>query len=309
MKFDFDGILNSQRLAITRALSFVENADNLDISLTDALFKYLGRAYRIGVTGPPGAGKSSLVDKIIDYWRGQDKRVAVISVDPTSPFTGGAILGDRVRMGRHYADKGVFIRSMATRGNHGGLAIRAQDFADIFDAAGYDIIIYETVGVGQVELDVAKAADTTIVVLVPESGDDIQAMKAGLMEIANLFVINKADRQGANQAFAQLLSMLEMRQPVEGIWRPQVIKTSAIKGEGITDLTSAIHEHQTFLETRGIIRQNFRDRVSAKILTHIGEQLSSRFWTVAKRDLLTKALAIENIQDLVPGKVVQALLK
>ena len=220
MKFDFDGILNSQRLAITRALSFVENADNLDISLTDALFKYLGRAYRIGVTGPPGAGKSSLVDKIIDYWRGQDKRVAVISVDPTSPFTGGAILGDRVRMGRHYADKGVFIRSMATRGNHGGLAIRAQDFADIFDAAGYDIIIYETVGVGQVELDVAKAADTTIVVLVPESGDDIQAMKAGLMEIANLFVINKADRQGANQAFAQLLSMLEMRQPVEGIWRP-----------------------------------------------------------------------------------------
>ncbi|NQV50754.1 MAG: methylmalonyl Co-A mutase-associated GTPase MeaB [Candidatus Marinimicrobia bacterium] len=308
MKIDFDGILNSRRLAITRALSFVENADNLDISLTDALFKYLGRAYRIGVTGPPGAGKSTLVDKIIDYWRGLDKRVAVISVDPTSPFTGGAILGDRVRMGRHYADKNVFIRSMATRGNHGGLAIRAQDFADIFDAAGYDIIIYETVGVGQVELDVAKAADTTIVVLVPESGDDIQAMKAGLMEIADLFVINKADRQGANQAFAQLQSMLEMRPRVEGTWPPQVIKTSAIKGEGLTDLTSALREHQTFLERHGIIRQNFRDRVSAKILTHIGEQLSSRFWTAEKRGLLKKALAIENIQDLVPGKVVQTLL-
>jgi LAO/AO transport system kinase len=139
-----------------------------------------------------------LVDRIITYWRNQGKRIAVISVDPTSPFTGGAILGDRVRMGRHYADKGVFIRSMATRGSHGGLALRAQDAADIFDAAGYDIIVYETVGVGQVELDVAKAADTTLVVLVPESGDDIQAMKAGLMEIADLFIINKADRHSVH---------------------------------------------------------------------------------------------------------------
>ena len=216
MKIDLDGILDSKRLAISRALSFVENTDNLDMEITDALFKHLGRAYRIGVTGPPGAGKSSLVDRIITYWRDQGKRIAVISVDPTSPFTGGAILGDRVRMGRHYADKGVFIRSMATRGSHGGLALRAQDAADIFDAAGYDIIVYETVGVGQVELDVAKAADTTLVVLVPESGDDIQAMKAGLMEIADLFIINKADRQGANQAFAQIQSMLEMRHPEKG---------------------------------------------------------------------------------------------
>ena len=308
MKYDLDGILNSRRLAITRALSFVENTDNLDMSLTDDLFKHLGRAYRIGVTGPPGAGKSSLVDRIIDYWRQLGKRVAVISVDPTSPFTGGAILGDRVRMGKHYADQGVFIRSMATRGSHGGLAIRAQDFADIFDAAGFDIIIYETVGVGQVELDVAKAADTTLVVLVPESGDDIQAMKAGLMEIADLFIVNKADRQGANQAFAQLQSMLEMRPSRAGAWSPQVIKTSAIQGEGLVDLCTALREHQSFLESKGLIRQNFRERVSAKILTHIEENISRRFWTSKKHDLLKQALDIENIQDIVPGEVVRRLL-
>ncbi|MCF7826698.1 MAG: methylmalonyl Co-A mutase-associated GTPase MeaB [Candidatus Marinimicrobia bacterium] len=309
MKIDLNGILDSQRLAISRALSFVENTDNLDMALTDALFQHLGRAYRIGVTGPPGAGKSSLVDRIITYWRGQHKRIAVISVDPTSPFTGGAILGDRVRMGQHYADKNVFIRSMATRGNHGGLALRAQDAADIFDAAGYDIIVYETVGVGQVELDVAKAADTTLVVLVPESGDDIQAMKAGLMEIADLFIINKADRQGANQAFAQIQSMLEMRPPEIGLWPPQVIKTSAIKDEGITDLTDALVEHRQFLQQHGIIRQNFRDRILSKIRSHIDENVLDNFWTVARQKILDQALSSENIRGILPGQIVDSILK
>ncbi len=308
MDIDLNGILNSKRLAISRALSFVENTDNLDMELTDALFKHLGRAYRIGVTGPPGAGKSSLVDRIITYWRDQGKRIAVISVDPTSPFTGGAILGDRVRMGRHYADKGVFIRSMATRGSHGGLALRAQDAADIFDAAGYDIIVYETVGVGQVELDVAKAADTTLVVLVPESGDDIQAMKAGLMEIADLFVINKADRQGANQAFAQIQSMLEMRHPEKGLWPPQVIKTSALQDEGITDLTTALIEHRQFLDEHGIIRQNFRDRIQFKIQSHIDENVLHSFWTQGRARQLDQAMATEKVRNILPGKIVAALL-
>jgi LAO/AO transport system kinase len=309
MKIDFNGILDSKRLAISRALSFVENTDNLDMAITDALFQHLGRAYRIGVTGPPGAGKSSLVDRIISYWRNQDKRIAVISVDPTSPFTGGAILGDRVRMGRHYADKGVFIRSMATRGNHGGLALRAQDAADIFDAAGFDIIVYETVGVGQVELDVAKAADTTLVVLVPESGDDIQAMKAGLMEIADLFIINKSDRQGANQAFAQIQSMLEMRHPEKGLWPPQVIKTSALKDEGITTLTDALVEHRQYLNEHGIIRQNFRDRILFKIKSHIEENVLHTFWSEERRKLLDQAMTTDSVKNILPGKIVDSLLK
>ena len=309
MKIDLNGILDSKRLAISRALSFVENTDNLDMGITDALFSHLGRAYRIGVTGPPGAGKSSLVDRIITYWRNLGQRIAVISVDPTSPFTGGAILGDRVRMGRHYADKGVFIRSMATRGNHGGLALRAQDAADIFDAAGYDVIVYETVGVGQVELDVAKAADTTLVVLVPESGDDIQAMKAGLMEIADLFIINKADRQGANQAFAQIQSMLEMRHPEKGLWPPQVIKTSALKDEGISALTTALEAHRNFLDEHGIIRQNFRDRIQFKITSHIDENVLHRFWTPQRRTLLDQAMTTENVMSILPGKIVDSLLK
>lgn len=308
MNIDFDGILNSKRLAITRALSFVENVDELDMGLTDALFKYLGRAYRIGITGPPGAGKSSLLDGIIEYWRKMDKKVAVISVDPTSPFTGGAILGDRVRMGRHFADKDVFIRSMASRGSHGGLATRTQDAADIFDAAGYDIIIYETVGVGQVELDVAKAADTTIVVLVPESGDDIQAMKAGLMEIADLFIINKADRQGANQAFAQIQSMLEMRHSEAGVWSPQIVKTNALKQEGISDLMNVLISHQQFLNEQGIIRQNFKDRIASKIRVHIEENVMRRFWTAEKLEILDKALSSDNVENLFPGKIVQNLL-
>ncbi|MCF7824725.1 MAG: methylmalonyl Co-A mutase-associated GTPase MeaB [Candidatus Marinimicrobia bacterium] len=308
MNVHVEGILNSERLAITRALSFVENAEDLDLSITDLLVQHLGQAYRIGVTGPPGAGKSSLLDRMIEYWRTQDKKVAVISVDPSSPFTGGAILGDRVRMGRHYSDKGVFIRSMATRGSRGGLALRAQDAADIFDAAGYEIIIYETVGVGQVELDVADAADTTIVVLVPESGDDIQAMKAGLMEIADLFIINKSDRQGANQAAAQIQSMLEMRSYAEGEWHPQVVKTNALAGTGISEMMETLVKHQAFLSETGIIRKNFQQRIQAKILSHINRKIQSDFWSVEKINSLEKSLKSEDYRKLGLVELVNNLL-
>jgi len=309
MNIDLDGILDSKRLAITRALSFVENSSDLDMSLTDSLFPHLGKAYRVGITGPPGAGKSSLVDRMIEYWRSQDKRVAVISVDPTSPFTGGAILGDRVRMGRHYADKGVFIRSMATRGSHGGLALRTQDAADIFDAAGYDIILYETVGVGQVELDVANAADTTLVVLVPESGDDIQAMKAGLMEIADLFVINKADRQGANQALTQIQSMLEMRHPEEDKWMPKVVKTSALQAEGTSGLMDVLLAHQEFLSAHGEFRQNFKTRIYEKIRSHVERKTLNKYWTSQKQDILNELLKQDDLSGLLPGKIVDSLLR
>lgn len=308
MKVDFEGILRSERLAITRALSFVENTDSLDMALTDKLFPHLGRAYRIGVTGPPGAGKSSLVDQIIKFWRDQDKRVAVILVDPTSPFTGGAILGDRVRMGQHYSDKGVFIRSMATRGSRGGLALSAQDSADIFDAAGFDIIIYETVGVGQVELDVANAADTTMVVLVPESGDDIQAMKAGLMEIADLFVINKADRPGANQALTQIQSMLEMRNHSKDEWLPKVLKTSALSSGGMPDLTAAMVDHQTYLQSHGKIKQNLKERTLKKIQLYIDANVLGKFWTDEKRQVLDSALSNDDLMGQQPSQIVAKLL-
>ena len=308
MTVDFKGILDSKRLAISRALSFIENSDDLDIEVTDTLFQHLGNAYRIGVTGPPGAGKSSLVDLIIEHWRKLEKRVAVISVDPTSPFTGGAILGDRVRMGRHYADKGVFIRSMATRGSRGGLALRAQDAADIFDAAGYDIIIYETVGVGQVELDVVNAADTTLVVLVPESGDDIQAMKAGLMEIADLFVINKADRQGANQAFTQIQSMLEMRTAADGTWVPHVVKTSALEHAGISDMMAAMDSHRTFLQDNHIIHSNFRERIERKVCQFIDTKVLNDFWTNEKRELLDSIILKKDLKKHNLGQIVKKLL-
>lgn len=309
MQFDLQGILNSKRLAISRALSFVENSSDSDMRLGDAIHPHLGKAYRIGVTGPPGAGKSSLVDRLIEHARLKEQKVAVISVDPTSPFSGGAILGDRVRMGRHSQDKGVFIRSMATRGSQGGLSLRAQEAADVFDAAGYDLVIYETVGVGQVELDVAQAADTTMVVLVPESGDDIQAMKAGLMEIADIFVVNKGDRQGANQSLAQIKSMLEMRDISEDGWHPQAVKTSALNAEGIVELMGILEEHKSFLQIAGGLRKFFKDRVTRKIRSSVERQVLEEFWTDARLKSLSTATSEANLGKLLPSDLIKQLLE
>ncbi|MCF7801077.1 MAG: methylmalonyl Co-A mutase-associated GTPase MeaB [Candidatus Marinimicrobia bacterium] len=300
MKFDIDGILNGKRLAISRALSLVERNDADLIELTDALHGHLGNAYRIGVTGPPGAGKSSLVDRLIEVWRAAGKTVGVISVDPTSPFTGGAILGDRVRMTRHYKDTGVFIRSMATRGSLGGLSGKAQDAADVYDAAGVDIIVFETVGVGQVELDVAQAADTTLVVIVPESGDEIQAMKAGLMEIADIFAVNKADHAGAEKAFRELRGIVELRMRAAD-WKPPVIKTSVVKEEGIAELEATIQKHYTYLKESGTLKQNFRHRLRLKVRDLILERLQSQFWTPQRREIMEAAM--QKPVDEIPSPV------
>jgi LAO/AO transport system kinase len=197
---------------------------------------------------------------------------------------------------------------MATRGSRGGLALSAQDSADIFDAAGFDVIIYETVGVGQVELDVASAADTTMVVLVPESGDDIQAMKAGLMEIADLFVINKADRPSANQALTQIQSMLEMRTHDRDEWLPPVLKTSALNGEGMPDLTAAIVDHQTYLQTHGKIKQNLKERTRKKIQQYIDANVLGEFWTDEKRQVLDSALSNDDLMGQQPSQIVTKLL-
>ena len=212
--------LAGERVPLARALSWVENESPGSVELLDACFANSGRAFRIGITGPPGAGKSTLVSRLAQAYRRQGETVAIVAVDPTSPFSGGALLGDRVRMGDLAGDAGVFIRSMATRGSLGGLAVHTAQVCDVLDAAGFSRVLVETVGVGQSELEVAETADSTVVVLVPESGDAVQAMKAGLMEIADVFVINKADREGAERAVSAIRSALELRAADEHLDHP-----------------------------------------------------------------------------------------
>ncbi len=243
------GVLAQSPRAIGRAISEVERDSPAVPDLLRRLFPETGRARIVGVTGPPGAGKSTLVQRLAQAYRKRGRRVGIVAVDPSSPFTGGAILGDRIRMAEIYTDPGVFIRSMATRGALGGLARATSDAVDVLDAAGFDLILIETVGVGQDEVDIARTADTTAVVLVPGLGDDIQAIKAGILEIADVFVVNKAERDGADRAVAELSMMLDFA-PHEG-WRPPIVKTSAPQAAGVPDLVEALEAHGRHLEKSG----------------------------------------------------------
>jgi len=236
--------------AISRAITAIENNEAAAEPLLRALFPHTGKAYRVGVTGAPGTGKSTLVDRMAAHYRAQRKPVGIIAVDPSSPFSGGAILGDRIRMQGHAGDSGIFIRSMATRGFLGGLARATADVALVLDAAGKELVVVETVGVGQDEVDIVQLADCTIVVLVPGLGDDVQHIKAGLMEIGDIFVLNKADREGTDRIEQQLLAMLSLAPERDG-WRPPLVRTVATEGKGIGELAEHISAFRARFATRG----------------------------------------------------------
>jgi LAO/AO transport system kinase len=257
-------LLSGDKRAIARTISMVENTTGNEI--LERIYRYTGRAYHVGITGPPGAGKSTLVNAVAKKLLGKKNKIGIIAVDPTSPFSGGALLGDRIRMTDLALNKNVFIRSMASRGSLGGLAQSTKDVAFVLDAAGMDYILIETIGVGQVELDIAQVCDTTVVVLVPESGDSIQAMKAGLLEIADIMVVNKGDREGCERLVTELKFAFEMREQELG-WDYPILKTVATENEGIQELVSSIQAHSEYLiETGRLV-----DERKAKLLLRVHE--------------------------------------
>jgi LAO/AO transport system kinase len=270
-----DRVLAGDPRAIARAISLIEDEALQAGDLIRQIFPHTGRAYLVGVTGPPGAGKSTLVDRLVTETRSQGETLGVVAVDPTSPFTGGAILGDRLRMQAHAGDPDVFIRSMATRGQLGGLARSTTDAALVLDASGKSLVIVETVGVGQDEVDIVRTADVSIVMLVPGAGDEVQALKAGIMEIADIFVVNKADREGADRTVTAIESNLALQSFGDGVWRPPIIKTEATTGRGIPEVWSAINafraraqaDHDGRRKARGEFR--LRDLLTHKFLEHV----------------------------------------
>lgn len=270
--------------ALAKLITLVENEMPEAVEALRQLYPRTGKAYTIGITGPPGSGKSTLTDKITKELRKQDYTMGIIAVDPTSPFTGGALLGDRLRMQDITSDEGVFVRSMATRGTLGGLTKATADTIKILDAFGKDFIIVETVGVGQDEVDIVKTADTTILISVPGLGDDIQALKAGIMEIADVFVVNKADREGADRVVTELSLMLDLS-PLKSAWRPPIVKTVGTLGEGISDLAEKILAHRKFQEEgEGLIKKR-SSRAREEIINLIEKEISKYIHKMLKYDV------------------------
>lgn len=316
-----DRLFAAEKLAVAKAISIVENQGDSSFELLEKIHHKLGHAYRVGITGPPGAGKSTIVSKLTRAFNERGKKVGIIAVDPTSPFTGGALLGDRVRMMELGSRDGVFIRSMATRGSLGGLSKTSQQAADILDAAGFDYVLLETVGVGQSELDIVEAADTTIVVLTPESGDSVQAMKAGLMEIADFFVLNKADRPGVEQSYNAISTILQIsaHQDEPGAspeeirdengWSPFIVKTVASENRGIDEVVKGIERHQDYLLKTNKLFTKRKERIRRVIFEIVDESLQKGFWTKKRLSKLEDNLELVLTNKLSAIQLAEELTK
>ena len=285
-------MLKGDKKTTARLITLVENDEEKAREIVKKIYKYTGKAYTVGITGPPGSGKSTLLDKLIKQARSEGLIVGVIAIDPTSPFTGGALLGDRIRMQRHSIDPGVFIRSMATRGSLGGLAKATNDAIKVLDAYGCDVIFVETVGVGQIEVDIVKTADTIVLVTIPGLGDDIQAIKAGLMEIADIFVVNKAEREETDKTVFELELMLDLEKEKweERGWRPPIVKTVATLNKGIGELWEKINEHREWLTKTGRVKEKRKFRAEEEVKAIISDFVVSK---------VSKELEKEEIKELV----------
>jgi GTPase len=311
-----DGALAGERASVARLITMVESGGDLAHQVVSRLFPHTGGAYTIGITGAPGAGKSTLTDKLIARIRRDGLEVGVLAIDPSSPFSGGAILGDRVRMQEHATDPGVFIRSMATRGHVGGLSLATPQAVRVLDAAGKPWVLIETVGVGQVEIEVAGAADTTVVVVNPGWGDAVQASKAGLLEIADLFVVNKADRDGAAETVRDLEFMLDLSlepgargSPEEAGWRPPIVKAVASRGEGIDELWKAVADHRAFLEADGRLAARRERRIREELRSIVVERLYQRAGRLCEGERFEEMAASVASRAVDPYTAADTLLK